>query len=49
MNEMSLYSVYTEFNNTFELSTWLNSMIFKPIDYEEPIKVFKKALENQYS
>lgn len=48
MTEMSLYSRNTEFNHTFDLSGWLNSMIFKPINYEEPIKVFKKSLEENY-
>jgi len=49
MNEMSLYCANKEFNHTFDLSAWLNSMNFKPIDYEEPIHVFKKALEGKYS
>ncbi|MDQ0088838.1 hypothetical protein J2T12_002248 [Paenibacillus anaericanus] len=40
--------ITTEFNHTFDLSSWLNSMIYKPIDYEEPIKVFKKSLEGKY-
>ncbi|WP_244562881.1 DUF6933 domain-containing protein [Paenibacillus uliginis] len=48
MNEVSFYSIDTDFNNTFELSAWLNSMIYKPIDYKEPINVFKKALQEQY-
>lgn len=49
MNEMSLYCRDVEFEHTFDLSAWLNSMIYKPIDYEEPIKVFKKMLETKYS
>lgn len=48
MNEISFYCINTEFNHTFDLSAWLNSMIYKPIDYEEPINVFKKALEEKY-
>lgn len=49
MNEMSLYSKNKEFDHTFDLCAWLNSFIYKPIDYEEPMKVFKKALEGKYS
>lgn len=49
MNEMSYYSIDMGFNNTFELSAWLNSMIYKPINYEKPINVFKKLLNEQYS
>ncbi|UNK16148.1 hypothetical protein MNQ98_16580 [Paenibacillus sp. N3/727] len=48
MNEMSYYCIDMEFNHTFDLSAQLNSMIYKPIDYEEPINVFKKALEAKY-
>ena len=48
MNEMSFYCTTEEFDHTFELSAWLNSMIYKPINYEEPIKVFKKTLETKY-
>jgi len=49
MKEMSLYCRDVEFDHTFDLSAWLNSMIYKPINYEEPINVFKKALEGKYS
>ncbi|WP_251572725.1 hypothetical protein [Paenibacillus sp. MER TA 81-3] len=49
MTEMSLYCRNAEFDHTLDLSAWLNSMIYKPIDYEEPIKVFKKTLERKYS
>lgn len=35
MKEMSLYCSDMEFDHTFDLSAWLNSMIYKPIDYEK--------------
>ncbi|RRJ61717.1 hypothetical protein EHV15_01045 [Paenibacillus oralis] len=49
MTEMSRYSSNAEFNHTFDLSAWLNSLIYRPIDYQKPIKVFKDALERKYS
>lgn len=49
MKEMSLYCENVEFDHTFDLSAWLNKMIYKPIDYEEPIHVFKKEMEKRYS
>lgn len=49
MKEMTIYSRNKEFDHTFDLSAWLNSLIYKPIDYKEPINVFKKALEDRYS
>lgn len=49
MTEMIRYSRDAEFDHTFDLSAWLNSLIYKPIDYQKPIKVFKDALERKYS
>lgn len=49
MNEMSLYCDNVTFDHTYDLSAWLNKMIFKPIDYEKPINVFKKEKEQRYS
>ncbi|MGZ7440799.1 DUF6933 domain-containing protein [Paenibacillus sp. TH7-28] len=49
MTEMLRYSRSAEFDHTFDLSAWLNSLIYKPIDYQKPIKVFKDALERKYS
>lgn len=49
MTEISFYCDRAEFDHTFDLSAWLNKMIYKPIDYHEPIKVFKEALEERYS
>ena len=49
MNEMSLYCQNAKFDHTYDLSAWLNSMIYKPIDYKEPIVVFKEILEAKYS
>jgi len=49
MKEMSLYCRDMEFDHTFDLSARLNSLIYKPIDYEKPMQVFKKALEERFS
>ncbi|WII39957.1 DUF6933 domain-containing protein [Paenibacillus thiaminolyticus] len=49
MNEMSFYCKGAEFDHTFDLCAWLNSLMYKPINYEEPIKVFKQTLETKYS
>ncbi|MGG6310355.1 DUF6933 domain-containing protein [Paenibacillus macerans] len=49
MNEMTFYCDNVAFEHTYDLSAWLNKMIFKPIDYEEPINVFKKEIERRYS
>lgn len=49
MNEMSFYCKGAEFDHMFDLCTWLNSLMYKPINYEEPIKVFKETLETKYS
>jgi hypothetical protein len=50
MNEISLYSVDThlELSNNIELISWLNRLIYKPIDYEKPILVFNEALKKHY-
>lgn len=49
MKEMSLYYDGIEFDHTFDLSAWLNKMIYKPIGYEEPVKVYKESLIRKYS
>ncbi len=49
LKEMSLYCEGVEFDHTYDLSAWLNKMIYKPIGYEEPIKVFKEELIRKYS
>lgn len=49
LKEMTLYCDGIEFGHTFDLSAWLNKMIYKPIHYEEPIKVFKETLQGKYS
>ncbi|OXM82458.1 hypothetical protein CF651_30905 [Paenibacillus rigui] len=33
-----------DFANNIERNKWNNQIIYKPIDYEKPIDVFKKAL-----
>ncbi|RCX21508.1 hypothetical protein DFP94_102261 [Fontibacillus phaseoli] len=48
MKEMSLYCSDAVFDHTFDLSAWLNKFIYKPIDYKEPIQVFKNELERKY-
>lgn len=48
LKEMSLYGIDKEFNHTYDLSAWLNTMIYKPINYKEPIQVFKNSLEEKY-
>ncbi|WP_223070551.1 DUF6933 domain-containing protein [Paenibacillus caui] len=50
MKEITFYSTDTqmEFADKEELIKWLNRIIYKPIDYEEPIKVFKEAIQRQY-
>jgi hypothetical protein len=47
VKEISLCSIDThlEFSNNFELISWLNRLIYKPIDYDKPIDVFKKSLK----
>jgi len=49
MTEMSFLSAEVDFEHTYDLSSWLNNMMYKPIDYEEPIKVFKELLVKKYS
>jgi hypothetical protein len=50
MKEITMYTTDThlEFNNNIERMKWLNKLIYKPIDYNEPKKVFKEALNNHY-
>ncbi|MFD1176666.1 DUF6933 domain-containing protein [Paenibacillus puldeungensis] len=48
MKEMSLYCSDVEFDHTYDLSAWLNKLIYKPIDYKEPIQMFKNELERKY-
>lgn len=49
MNEMALYCDNVIFNHPHDVSIWLNKLIYKPIDYEQPIDVFKKEVEGRYS
>ncbi|WP_059053594.1 DUF6933 domain-containing protein [Paenibacillus senegalimassiliensis] len=49
MTEMTLYSDNVIFDSTYDLSAWLNKMIYKPISYEKPINVFKKEIEQRYN
>ncbi|GIO39493.1 hypothetical protein J41TS12_43540 [Paenibacillus antibioticophila] len=49
LTEMSLYCDGAEFGHTSDLSAWLNKLIYKPIEYQKPIKVFKETLNRRYS
>jgi len=46
MKEMTLYAdgTHLDFSDNVERSKWLNRLIYKPIDYNEPNTVFKEAL-----
>ncbi|AKG36171.1 DUF6933 domain-containing protein [Paenibacillus durus] len=50
MKEITMYSTETqmEFESKEEQMKWLNRLIYKPIDYKEPINVFKEAIERNY-
>ncbi|QHT63801.1 hypothetical protein GXP70_07965 [Paenibacillus lycopersici] len=49
MKEVTLYSTdVNDFENEYELMKWINRIIHKPIDYKEPIKVFKDAIQSNY-
>lgn len=48
MKEMTIYCDNVMFNHTYDLSAWLNKMIYKPIDYLEPIHAFKKEIEHRF-
>ena len=43
MKEIMLFSS-DDFDDDTDRLKWLNSIIYKPIDYKEPINVFKEAL-----
>jgi hypothetical protein len=49
MTEITLYSTgaQKEFENMEEHLKWLNRSIYKPIDYNKPINVFKEAVRLQ--
>ncbi|KTD88473.1 DUF6933 domain-containing protein [Paenibacillus etheri] len=51
MNEITLYNsvAQSDFNSLFERNKWLNTIIYKPIDYKEPINVFRESLRGYYS
>ncbi|MDQ6418012.1 hypothetical protein RB620_01050 [Paenibacillus sp. LHD-117] len=48
MKEITMYTTDThlEFRNHIERMKWLNKLIYKPIDYNEPQKVFKETIKN---
>ncbi|GAB6931148.1 hypothetical protein JCM10914A_51310 [Paenibacillus sp. JCM 10914] len=48
MSEMTFYSSHKEFDHPYELISWLNSIILKPIGYEKPIHVFQRELTSKY-
>ncbi|ANE47286.1 hypothetical protein SY83_14560 [Paenibacillus swuensis] len=51
MNEMMIYTEvsYNKSETNEERLRWLNRSIYSPIDYKEPIHVFKEALQQAYS
>lgn len=51
MNEMLQYNLVTigEFDDLHERCHWLNTAIYKPIDYKKPIDVFRESISTRYS
>jgi hypothetical protein len=51
MNEITLYNSvsHSDFNSLLERNKWLNTIIYKPIDYNQPIQVFRESLNSYYS
>lgn len=47
MKEITLFPS-DDFKGNIDRLKWLNRLIYKPIDYNQPIKVFKEAINNQY-
>ncbi|WP_165972063.1 DUF6933 domain-containing protein [Paenibacillus piri] len=50
MNEIVLVSkeIHKEFANMNDRNKWNNTFIYKPIDYAQPIDVFRKQLVKQF-
>ncbi|SDS75675.1 hypothetical protein SAMN05444162_2200 [Paenibacillaceae bacterium GAS479] len=49
MKEVTLFSDSMDsFDNNYEFLKWINRVIHKPINYNEPIHVFKDELEKNY-
>ncbi|MFK7692110.1 DUF6933 domain-containing protein [Paenibacillus sp. HJGM_3] len=51
MKEITIHTTDTrlEFKDPIARMKWLNRLIYKPIEYQQPIKVFKEAIQNRYS
>ncbi|WP_313640808.1 DUF6933 domain-containing protein [Paenibacillus sp.] len=50
MNEITFYNtVDRDFDSLYERNKWLNTFIHKPIDYNQPIDVFRESLSSYYS
>lgn len=51
MKEITVYNSAgdLDFDSLSQRNKWLNSLIYKPIDYEKPINVFKESLISHYS
>lgn len=51
MNEITLYNsvAQSDFSSLLERNKWLNTIIYKPIDYKKPINVFRESLNSYYS
>lgn len=51
MKEITIHTTDTHlaFKDHIARMKWLNRLIYKPIEYQEPIHVFKEAIQNRYS
>jgi hypothetical protein len=47
MKEVSFFP-NDKYENNIERLKFLNRLIYKPINYEEPKKIFKEAVQRQY-
>lgn len=47
MKEITIFNS-DRFEDNIERLKWLNRIIYKPIDYHEPIEVFKEAIQSHY-
>ncbi|MFC4777313.1 DUF6933 domain-containing protein [Paenibacillus sp. GCM10023252] len=50
MKEITMHETdaHLDLKDNMERMKWLNRLIYKPIDYKEPIHVFKDAIQNQF-
>lgn len=49
MKEATLFaSASDDSKDNIEKMQWLNTIIYKPIDYQQPIKLFKEVVQDHY-